>query len=103
MLVKQEASPLIFALATIDETEGNFIQAEKGYRRVLELLPDNPLAANNLAMLLLKTDGSAQDALVLAGLARKVTPNNRIIEGTYGCALVQTGANPRKASPSSKN
>lgn len=92
VLLKQEAPPLVFALATIDEMEGNFRQAEKGYRRVLELLPDNPLATNNLAMLLLRTDGSAQEGRALAEQARKTLPNNRIIEGTYGCALVQSGA-----------
>jgi tetratricopeptide (TPR) repeat protein len=92
VLTKKEIPPLVFALATIDEVEDKLMQAEKGYRRVLELLPENPLAANNLAMLLLKTDGSAKEALALAERARKAIPDNLIIEGTYGCALVQSGS-----------
>jgi tetratricopeptide (TPR) repeat protein len=92
VLAKKEMPPLVFALATIDEAEDQLMQAEKGYRRVLELLPENPLAANNLAMLLLQTDGSAKDALTLAEQARKAIPDNLIIEGTYGCALVQSGS-----------
>lgn len=92
VLKKKEVAPLVFALATIDEAEGHTTKAEQGYRRVLELIPDNPLAANNLAMLLLKQDGSAKEALRLAQQARKAVPNNLIIESTYGCALVQSGS-----------
>jgi tetratricopeptide (TPR) repeat protein len=91
VLRKKEVPPLVFALATIDETEGQLRQAEKGYRRVLELIPDNPLAANNLAMLLLTHEGSVEEALKLAQQARASIPNNLIIESTYGCALVQSG------------
>lgn len=91
VLGKKEMPPLVFALASIDEVEGQNRQAEKGYRRVLQLLPDNPLAANNLAMLLLRGDGSAEEALSLVEQARKAIPNNLIIESTYGCALVQAG------------
>lgn len=92
VLKQKEMPQLVFALATIDESEGKRKEAEQGYRRVLELMPENPLAANNLAMLLIRSNGSADEALKLAEQARKAIPNNLIIESTYGCALVETGS-----------
>lgn len=91
-LARGDQPPLVFALATIDEEVGKSTEAEKGYRRVLELQPDNPLAANNLAMLLIRNGGSAEEALQLSLRARQAIPSNLIIEATYGCALVETGS-----------
>lgn len=86
-----EQPPLVFALATIDEAQGKVDAAERRYRRVLQLTPDNPLAANNLAMLLIKTQRSTPEALQLVEKARRAIPNNAIIESTFGCALTQSG------------
>lgn len=86
-LSHQELPQLVFALGTIFEEQGNMAEAEKKYRRVLELMPDNPLAANNLAMLLIREHRSIPEALSLAEMARQAIPDNAIIEGTYGCAL----------------
>jgi tetratricopeptide (TPR) repeat protein len=90
-LKHEELPPLVFALATIDEAQGKVDAAERRYRRVLELNPANPLAANNLAMLLIKAGRSSGEALRLAEQARQAIPNNAIIESTYGCALTQSG------------
>ena len=87
----QELPPLVFALATIDEAEGKTQAAEARYRQTLKLTPGNPLATNNLAMLLLKSDREPVEALKLAAEARAAIPNNAIIEGTWGCALVANG------------
>lgn len=91
VLRTQELPPVVFALGTIDEAQGKLQAAEVRYRQTLKLTPGNPLAANNLAMLLLKSDKGAAEALKLAGEARRAIPNNAIIEGTWGCALVANG------------
>lgn len=91
VLKRQELPPLVFALATIDEAQGNTGAAEARYRRVLQLMPGNPLAANNLAMLLIKNGKSPDEALKLAEAANKAIPSNVFIQGTYGCALDSAG------------
>ncbi len=83
----QEQPPLLFALATLDEADGETEAAETRYRRVLALLPGHPLAANNLAMLMLKSDRGWEEAMQLVEQARAAIPGNAIIESTYGCAL----------------
>lgn len=93
VLKTQETPPLVFALATVDEAQGKLDAAERRYRRVLQLMPNNPLPANNLAMLLLRAGKSADEALRLAEQARRALPNNAIVESTYGCALSHAGRN----------
>jgi tetratricopeptide (TPR) repeat protein len=88
VLQTQELPAVVFALGTIDEVQGKLQAAEARYRQTLKLLPGNPLAANNLAMLLLKSGKSAAEALELSGQARRALPGNAIVEGTWGCALV---------------
>ena len=88
-----ESLPLVFALATLDEADGRNAAAERGYRRVLEASPGNPLAANNLAMLLIRNRRAGDEALRLAEGARTAVPGNAIIESTYGCALSDAGRN----------
>lgn len=92
-LKERELAPLVFALGTIDEAEGKLDAAERRYRRVLALMNNNPLAANNLAMLLVKTGKGEKEALKLAEQANRAIPNNAIIQGTYGCALQHAGRN----------
>ncbi|WP_300455458.1 tetratricopeptide repeat protein [Accumulibacter sp.] len=87
----QELPQLVFALGTIDEAEGKIAAAEARYRQTLKLAPGNPLAANNLAMLLVKANRGAAEALKLVGEARRAIPDNAIIEGTWGCVLMVNG------------
>lgn len=93
VLKKQELPPLVFALGTIDEAQDKTQAAEARYRQSLKLTPGNPLAANNLAMLLVKTGKAEKEALQLAEQANRTIPNNAIIQGTYGCALQHAGRN----------
>ncbi|MBP6252187.1 MAG: tetratricopeptide repeat protein [Rubrivivax sp.] len=90
--------PLVFALATIDEAEGKPAAAEQRYREILRLAPGHPLAANNLAMLLIKRGDGEAEALTLAEQARQALPNNAIVEGTWGCAMV-ANRRPKPALP----
>ena len=86
-----EQPQLVFALGTIDEEQGKLTDAETHYRRVLKIAPGNPLAQNNLAMMLIRQNRSLPEALQLAENARASIPGNAIIEGTYGCALTKAG------------
>lgn len=88
-LAHAEQLPLVFALATLDEADGRHADAERRYRRVLAGTPGNPLAANNLAMLLIRTGREPGEALRLASDARQSMAGNANIEGTYGCALTE--------------
>jgi len=90
-LEHQQLPMLVFALGTIDEAQGRLAQAERRYRQTLELMTDHPLAANNLAMVHVKTGQSAAEALSLAERARARLPDNAIVQGTYGCALTANG------------
>ncbi|MDA8136644.1 MAG: tetratricopeptide repeat protein [Desulfobacteraceae bacterium] len=83
----KELPQLVFALGTIDEAQNKISDAEKRYRRVLEIMPGNPLALNNLAMLLVRDNRALQEALEMSDQARRSIPQNVIIESTYGCAL----------------
>lgn len=55
-----------------------------GYRKALELDPENAAAANNLAWLLSETGGNLEEALKLARLAKKKLPEEPEVADTLG-------------------
>ena len=56
----------LIVLGSIYESEQNFAGAERIYRRVLKLKPDNALVMNNLAMVIVRRHGNLDEALSLA-------------------------------------
>src|SRR5260370_16678053 len=62
-------------LAALEESHGQWQGAQQHYQKVLDLQPDNPIAANNLAYLLLQHSGNADRALSLAQTARRGLPD----------------------------
>jgi putative PEP-CTERM system TPR-repeat lipoprotein len=64
--------------------------AEAEYKKVLEQQPDNVMALNNMAYLLMDKD--VKRALDYAEQAYKKVPDNFAIMDTYGWVLVQSGA-----------
>ena len=60
-------------------------------RHVVDLLPSDPYAANNLAYCLLQTGGDANQALALAQKAYERLPRNAEVIHTLGLAQVRTG------------
>ncbi|MCC6796763.1 MAG: tetratricopeptide repeat protein [Candidatus Hydrogenedentes bacterium] len=60
-------------------------------RHVVELLPEDPYAANNLAYCILQTGGDANEALQLASKALEKLPRNAEVIHTLGLAQVRTG------------
>jgi len=83
-------------LGTLEEANGNKVQAESDYKRALQLQPRQPLAANNLSYLMLENGENADVALTLAQIARQSMPDSPntadtlawayYYKGTYGFA-----------------
>jgi len=83
---------LYLAIGSQSELEGNWQQAETAYQKVLSMQPDEPLASNNLAYLLLEHGGSVNVALTLAQNAHKGLPNLPSSADTLGWAYYHNGA-----------
>ncbi len=80
LIVEKKPSASVYVLLGILEEAGNnFAEAEKYYRKSLEIAPDSPIAANNLAWLIAEhTGGNLDEALTLAQTA--VNQNQRAAE-----------------------
>jgi len=74
------------------EAERDWTRAGEAYRKSLELQPDNPLASNNLAYVMLEQGGNADMALSLAQTARRGLPDSPNAADTLGWAYYQKGA-----------
>ncbi|HKW34310.1 MAG TPA: tetratricopeptide repeat protein [Candidatus Acidoferrum sp.] len=83
---------LYTALGTLHEILGNWQEAQGLYQRALALRPDEPLAANNLAYILLEHGGNVNVALTLAQTARRGFPNLPNSADTLGWAYYQNAA-----------
>jgi cellulose synthase operon protein C len=83
-------------LGALEEANGNNQVAEADYRHSLQMRPQQPIAANNLACILLQNGGDVNVALSLAQIARQAMPNSPdtadtlawayYFKGTYGLA-----------------
>jgi Flp pilus assembly protein TadD len=83
---------LYVGLGTIYERSGDWQRAEENYQKTLSLQPENPLAANNLAYLLLEHNGDVTVALSLAQTARKGLPKLPNSADTLAWAYYRNGA-----------
>ena len=83
---------LFVALGVLFEKKRDWQQASDNYRKALALKSDEPLAANNLAYLLLEHSGDVNVALSLAQTGRKGLPNLPNSADTLGWAYYRTGA-----------
>lgn len=61
-----ERSAAVMLLAVSFEQLGEYRRAEERYRQMLRLVPDQPIALNNLAYLLLKEGKASDEAVTLA-------------------------------------
>jgi tetratricopeptide (TPR) repeat protein len=62
-------------------------RAKQQYSKVLEIQPDNPLASNNLAYVMLQQGGNVDMAFQMAQTARKKLPDNANAADTLGWAF----------------
>ena len=66
------STAFLMLLADLYDLQGNYPEAQKTYRKVLEQEKDNVVAMNNLAWLLAQTSGDADEALRLIQQAIKL-------------------------------
>jgi len=92
MVLSPNANSVQVALGGLYESSGNWQMAQDIYKKVLSAQPDNPVAANNLAYLLLEHGGNANVALTLAQVARRGMPASPTTADTLGWAYYHNGA-----------
>lgn len=83
-------------LGVLEEARGNRSKAEGYYKQALQIQPEQPVATNNLAYIMLETGENVDVALSLAQTARRVKPDSSntadtlawayYYKGTYGFA-----------------
>lgn len=78
-------------LGTLEQTNGNRQSAEQEYRHALQIQPQQPVAANNLAYLMLEDGGNPDVALSLAQIARRAMPNSPNTADTLAWAYYSKG------------
>jgi len=78
-------------LAMMDDAAGDLTAAEAGYRRVLEKDPKQPIALNNLAMVIFKSGGDMTEADTLASSAVEVLPRDARFRDTLASIQAKRG------------
>jgi cellulose synthase operon protein C len=73
------------------ESKQNWDQAKNMYQRALQVQPDQPLASNNLAYVMLSQGGNVDLALTMAQAARRTLPDWPNAADTLGWAYYQKG------------
>jgi Flp pilus assembly protein TadD len=79
-------------LGALEESRGDTAKAETDYRKALQIKPDQPLAANNLAYAMLENNENVDVALTLAQTARRALPNSPSTADTLAWAYYKKGA-----------
>ena len=76
--IKENPREVRFYILTgeLYESKQKWDQAKAMYQQALSIQPDQPLAANNLAYLLLQTGGNVDVALAMAQTARRAMPDS---------------------------
>jgi Flp pilus assembly protein TadD len=82
---------LYVALGSILETRKEWQQAEGYYQKALQIEPDYPLAANNLAYVMLEHGENINVAVSLAQTGRRGLPNQPYTADTLGWAYYYQG------------
>ena len=79
-LEKRPAAQIYTMLGILEDARGNTGESEKAYRKALEIAPETPIAANNLAWLIADNQGNLDEALQLATMA---VSKNQSVAGFY--------------------
>jgi tetratricopeptide (TPR) repeat protein len=90
MNAPRDPMPLV-AFGAFEQEHGNMKQAEELFTKALQLQPENPAAANNMAYLLLQQNRDIDQAITLAQIARRAAPTSPAIADTLAWAYVQKG------------
>jgi len=71
----------------IYESKKDWDHAKQQYQKVLEIEPENPVASNNLAYVMLQQGGNVDVAFAMAQTARRQMPDNANSADTLGWAF----------------
>jgi Flp pilus assembly protein TadD len=82
---------LYIAQGTLLETRGDWEKARDLYLKALQIQPDYPLAANNLAYIMLEHGGNSDVALTYAQTARRGLPDSPYTADTLAWAYYKKG------------
>jgi tetratricopeptide (TPR) repeat protein len=74
------------------ESQKNWERAKDVYQKALQIQPDNALASNNLAYVMLEQGGNVDVALSMAQSARRALPESPNVADTLGWAYYHKGA-----------
>jgi len=85
-------------MGSVYERKNDLSKAQSSYEKALQVKPDDPLASNNLAYILLETNSNPDLALRLAQTARRGQPELSNIADTLGWAFYQKGIYPSAIS-----
>ncbi len=72
---------------SIYETRQDWDHAKQQYQKVLDIQPDNPVASNNLAYVMLEQGGNVDVAFAMAQTARRLLPDSSNSADTLGWAF----------------
>jgi cellulose synthase operon protein C len=78
-------------LGILQESQGNKDQATAAYKKSLEIQPEQAVAANNLAYMMLDSGENVDVALTLAQTARRILPNSPNTADTLAWAYYHKG------------
>jgi tetratricopeptide (TPR) repeat protein len=73
------------------ESQQDWPDAKAMYQKALEIQPDNPLASNNLAYVMLEQGGNVDIALGMAQTAQRGMPDSPYVADTLGWAYYHKG------------
>ncbi len=91
-VVERKPSASVYTLIGIlEDSRNNATEAEKNYRKALEIEPETPIAANNLAWMLATNKTNLDEALRLAQSTVNQDPNNAGYYDTLGWVYYQKG------------
>lgn len=91
-VVERQPSATVYTLlGMLEDTRNNAAEAEKNYRKALEIEPDSPIASNNLAWLIASQRGNLDEALQLAQATVSRNPNTAGYYDTLGWVYYQKG------------
>jgi tetratricopeptide (TPR) repeat protein len=87
---KNPKETMFYVMAgAIYESKQDWDHARQMYQKVLAQQPDDPVASNNLAYVMLQQGGNVDVALAMAQTARRQLPDNPSSADTLGWALYQ--------------
>lgn len=93
-VVEKKPSASIYTLiGMLEEARNNVWEAEKNYRKALEIAADSPIAANNLAWLIANNQGNLDEALQLAQATVNKNSNVAGYYDTLGWIYYKKGLN----------